>query len=226
MKDCILIADDEQDIVALLTDFLTGEGYEVRAALNGRDALRLAELAPEPSLILLDVMMPELDGFSVCREIRGRVSCPILFLTARVEEADQVLGFSLGGDDYVLKPFGIVELGARIKAHLRRERRRGGSGENRVFFDGLWIDYAARLAGSGDTELALARKEYEVLELLSLHAGQTFSRERIYERIWGYDAEGDTQAVTEHVKRLRAKLALVQQEHHVETVWGVGYRWR
>ncbi|MCL6458772.1 MAG: response regulator transcription factor [Gorillibacterium sp.] len=224
MKDRILIVDDEQDIVTMLEVFLSGEGYEVSTATNGKEALSLAEQQPPPSLILLDIMMPEMDGFAVCRNIRERVSCPILFLTARVEQADHILGFSLGGDDYILKPFNITELGARIQAHLRRERRKVES--KRVYFDNIWIDYAARLVGCREAELPLARKEYEVLELLSLHAGQAFSRERIYERVWGYDAEGDSQAVTEHIKRLRAKLAQVDQEAHVETVWGVGYRWR
>ncbi|ASA25862.1 response regulator transcription factor [Paenibacillus donghaensis] len=225
MKETILIVDDEQDIVTMLQEFLLEEGYEVWTAGDGRAALLLADRKPGPDLILLDVMMPGMDGFSVCREIRDRVGCPILFLTARVEEADHVLGLSLGGDDYILKPFNISELAARISAHLRRERRKT-SHSSRVYCGKMWIDYAARLVGCGTAELPLARKEYEVLELLSLHAGQVFSRERIYERVWGYDAAGDPQAVTEHVKRLRGKLAQIEEESHVETVWGVGYRWR
>lgn len=224
MKETILIVDDEQDIVTMLQEFLLDEGYEVWTAGDGREALLLADRKPEPDLILLDVMMPGMDGFAVCREIRERVGCPILFLTARVEEADHVLGLSLGGDDYILKPFNIAELAARIRAHLRREHRKTSS--SRVYYGKMWIDYAARLVGCGTAELPLARKEYEVLELLSLHAGQVFSRERIYERVWGYDAAGDPQAVTEHVKRLRGKLAQIEAESHVETVWGVGYRWR
>ncbi|AIQ10692.1 transcriptional regulator [Paenibacillus durus] len=223
MKPVVLVADDERDIVSMVSEYLMTEGYEVWEAENGTDALELA--LKDPDLILLDVMMPGLDGFSICREIREAVQCPILFLSARVEEADRILGLSLGGDDYILKPFSIGELGARIQAHLRRERRRAAP-PKRSKYGNIWIDYASREAGYGDTAIGLARKEYEILELLTLNPGLTFSRERMYERIWGYDAEGDAQAVTEHIKRLRAKLADSGEEQRIETVWGVGYRWR
>lgn len=222
MKEIILIAEDEPDIASMLEEYLTEEGYEIWVAQDGKQALALSD--NQPHLILLDVMLPGMDGFAVCREIRDRVSCPIVFLTARVEEADRILGLSLGGDDYILKPFSITELGARVKAHLRREHRKTES--TRVRFGSIWIDYTARRVGNGDIELPLARKEYEILELLSLHAGQAFSREHIYERIWGYDADGDLQAVTEHIKRLRGKLGQIEEDGRVETVWGVGYRWR
>lgn len=223
MREKIVIADDEPGIVAFVKQYLEGQGFEVLTAGDGNQALELA--AEKPDLILLDIMMPGMDGLSVCRAIREMVSCPILFLTAKVEEADRVMGFSAGADDYIIKPFSIKELGARVEAHLRREKRKRTQ-SSRVCFGRLWVDYAGHRVGFENEEIPLARKEYEIIELLSLHAGQVFSRERIYERIWGYDAEGSDSAVTEHIKRLRTKLSQYNQADRIETVWGVGYRWQ
>ncbi len=156
--------------------------------------------------MLLDINMPQLDGLSVCERIRDYVSCPILFLTARIEEADKVKGFSVGGDDYIVKPFSLAELDARVKAHLRREIRHSFNAQVK-FADELTIDYAERCIFCGDNRIALAKKEFEIVELLSANPGQVFDKERIYEKIWGYESEGDSSVVAEHIRRIRAKIA-------------------
>ena len=218
----ILIADDERDIVAMLRDFFTGRGYFVLTARDGEEAVKQAER--QPDVILLDINMPRFDGLSVCRRIRDYVSCPILFLTARVEDCDKVRGFSAGGDDYITKPFSIAKLEARVAAHLRREARHRTGG--RVKFDGgLSIDYAARSVAYQKEAVNFAKKEFDIIELLSQNAGQVFDRERIYETVWGYDGEGDSVVVTEHIRRIRTKLMAAGCRPYIETIWGCGYKW-
>ena len=222
MPEKILIADDEQDVVTLLKDYFEINGYFVMTALSGSEAVRQSE--KQPDLILLDINMPDLNGLSVCLKIREHVSCPILFLTARSDEADKITGFMAGGDDYIVKPFSIEELGARVKAHLRREHRQ--SVKNQKQFSGsLVIDYSAKEVTIQDKPIAFARKEFEIIELLSLNCGQVFDRERIYERLWGYDSEGDSSVIAEHVRRIRKKLSEAGAEPHLQTVWGIGYKW-
>lgn len=222
MTGRILVADDEFGIVSFIKDYFESEGYEVLTAADGREAVEKAGQSPD--IILLDIMMPAMDGIEVCRSIRQRVDCPIILLTARVEDADKILGFGAGADDYVMKPFSIYELGARVNAHLRREKRRMQPLKQRSFCR-LSIDYGGRTIRYDNHEIPFARKEYDIIELLSLNAGQVFSRERIYERVWGYDAEGDDTAVTEHIKRIRLKLVQYTDRTFIETVWGVGYKW-
>lgn len=218
----ILVADDEQNIVSLLKDYFEMNGYLVLTAYNGAEAMEKA--AQNPDIILLDVNMPDGDGLEVCQKIRDHVSCPILFLTACIEDSDKINGFAAGGDDYILKPFSIDELGARVAAHIRRDHRIKAQANVR-FFGGLTIDYTAKTVMAGETVLELAKKEYQIVELLSLNCGQVFDKERIYEKIWGYDAEGDSAVIAEHIRRIRAKLGKFGEEYHVETVWGMGYRW-
>jgi DNA-binding response OmpR family regulator len=218
----ILIADDELDIVKMLADFFSGKGYNVLTATNGIDTIKQAERKPD--IILLDINMPGLDGLSVCERIRNYVSCPILFLTARIEDADKVKGFSVGGDDYIVKPFSLVELDARVKAHLRRETRHSFNTQIK-FADELTIDYAERCIFFKDNRIALAKKEFDIVELLSSNMGQVFDKERIYERIWGYDSEGDSSVVAEHIRRIRTKIAACTDHIYIETVWGCGYKW-
>lgn len=218
----LLIVDDEPDIVAMLSGFFTGKGYQVLTAQNGREALKKAEQSPD--LILLDVAMPEMDGLAVCQAIRDRLACPILFLTARIEDADKVRGFSAGGDDYILKPFSLVELEARVQAHLRREARH--QSQARVRFAGeLAIDYLERRLFFGQEEIPLTKKEFDIVELLSQNPGQVFDNERIYEKIWGYDSEGSSGVVAEHIRRIRTKIAAHTDRGYLETVWGCGYKW-
>lgn len=222
MQDTILIVDDEVDILSTLSDYFLYNDYRVITAANGQEALKKA--ATQPSLILLDINLPDLDGLNVCTRIRRFVSCPILFLTARAEESDRIRGLGLGGDDYIVKPFSLEELGARVAAHLRRERRRGET--PKVYLDDtLAIDYTKRQLYINEKEVALAKKEFDIIELLSGHAGQIFSKEQMYERIWGYDSEGDSAVVAEHIRRIRAKMADAGARPYVKTVWGVGYQW-
>ena len=222
METKLLIVDDEPDIVAMLASFFTGKGYQVLTAQSGREALLRAEQSPD--LILLDVSMPDLDGLAVCQAIRDHISCPILFLTARIEDTDKVRGFSVGGDDYILKPFSLVELEARVQAHLRREARH--QSQARVRFAGeLAIDYGEQRLFFGKEEIPLTKKEFAIVELLSQNPGQVFDKERIYEKIWGYDSEGSSGVVAEHIRRIRAKLAVYSDRVYLETVWGCGYKW-
>lgn len=222
MKTRLLIAEDEADILEMVAGFFRARGYEVLTARSGDEAL--AQAGRQPQLILLDVSMPGPDGLEVCRRIRDHLSCPILFLTARIEDSDKVKGFAAGGDDYILKPFSLAELEARVAAHLRREARHQASAQVR-FSGELSIDYSARVLWVGGRPLTLPKKEFDIVELLSQNAGQVFDRERIYERVWGYDSEGDSKVVAEHVRRIRAALGQYTEKNWLETVWGVGYKW-
>ena len=195
----------------------------VLTAVNGADTLKQAERHPD--ILLLDINMPQMDGLEVCKRIRDHLSCPILFLTARIEDADKVKGFAAGGDDYIVKPFSLVELEARVSAHLRREARRGM--EAQVRFSGeLTVDYSQRCLFFADQRIGLAKKEFDIVELLSQNAGQIFDKERIYERIWGYDKEGDSSVVAEHIRRIRMKIAAYTDRAYIKTVWGCGYQWK
>ena len=195
MNAKILIADDESDIVSMLGSFFESKGFRVLPASNGAEALKQVE--KQPDIILLDINMPGTDGLEVCKRIRDHISCPILFLTARIEDTDKVNGFAVGGDDYIVKPFSLMELEARVCAHLRREARHNF--EAQVKFSGdLTIDYSERCLFFGDKRVGLAKKEFDIVELLSQNPGQVFDKERIYERIWGYDSEGDSSVVAEH----------------------------
>ena len=222
MEGKILIADDETDIVVMLSQFFQGKGYRILTATNGVETLKQVE--NNPDIILLDINMPGMDGLEVCQRIRDYVSCPILFLTARIEDADKVKGFSVGGDDYIVKPFSLVELEARVKAHLRRETRQSFNTQIK-FIDDLTIDYAERCIFYKGNKISLAKKEFDIVELLSVNSGQVFDRERIYEKIWGYDSEGDSSVVAEHIRRIRTKIASFTEKGYIETVWGCGYKW-
>ena len=218
----ILVADDEKDVVSLLKDYLELKGYCVFTAYNGTQAIEAASKSPD--LILLDVNMPEADGFEVCFRLRDHVSCPILFLTARIEDEDKIKGFASGGDDYILKPFSLNELGARIAAHIRRDHRMTVSSNVRFYGD-IVINYTEKTVCCKDEQIDLTKKEYGIIELLSLNTGQVFDKERIYEKIWGYDAEGDSSVIAEHIRRIRTKLGRYGEEQHLGTVWGMGYKW-
>ena len=222
MAQKILIVDDVRDIVHLLESYFRRAGYQTMTALSGAEALEKA--SAKPDIILLDVNLPDMDGFEVCRRIREGGSCPILFLTARIEDSDKVKGFAVGGDDYVVKPFSLEELGARVAAHLRREVRRSAAMSVR-FDDELMINYTDRTVTVRGQELNFAKKEFDIIEFLSQNVGQVFDRERIYERVWGYDSEGDSSVVSEHIRRIRVKLSNAGAKPYIQTVWGVGYKW-
>lgn len=221
MRQKLLIVDDEPGIVDMLKSYFEPQ-YEVLTAYSGDEALR--KVAAVPDLILLDINMPGMDGLAVCRKIRTYITCPILFLTARLEAVDKIGGFGAGADDYIVKPFDLDELGARVAAHLRREQRRQHSATVR-FFGELSVDYSARTVTVCGEEIAFSRREFDILELLSLHAGQVFDRERIYEAVWGLEGDGSSDVVMEHIRKIRAKLGLHTLHGYIETVWGCGYKW-
>lgn len=246
----LLIVDDEPDILHMLKEFFEMEGYATRCASSAEEALGIVNGCMERAgatdafggppagdrgemepidLILLDVNMPGMDGFELCRHLRTCLSCPIIFLTARIEDVDQLDGFSAGADDYVPKPFSLEVLGGRVRAHLARDERLRGQRPRSVrVFPEVTIDYGERtvvVAATGAV-LDLTRIEFDLVAFLSKNPGRVYDRSLLYERVWGWDATGDPSIVREHVRRIRRKLsdAGVQGEL-IETVWGVGYRW-
>lgn len=219
----ILIVDDDTELDDMLGAYFRLKNYQVETATDGLQAL--PALKDRPDIILLDINMPHMDGLTLCRQIRDQVACPIIFLTAKVTEQDRINGLLSGGDDYIVKPFSLKELEARIIAHLKREERHSRT-EHFKFCAGLTIDYAARTVAADGRELVLTRAEYEIIEFLSQHAGQVFDKERIYEQVNGYDGTGDARGITELVRRIRNKLKTVSPADYIETVWGMGYRWK
>lgn len=216
----ILAVDDEEHILRLIKNALEKEWYHVTAV---SDPLELERMRlSDYQLILLDVMMPGKDGFALCGEIRELVDCPILFLTAKTEEADLMKGLGIGGDDYITKPFGIGELRARVAAHLRRETREK---KQAVSVGGVQFLLKAKKVRYGDREMDLTKSEYAICEYLALNHGQVFSKDRIYEHVFGYEKESDNAVITEHIKNIRAKCQKAGLEP-IETVWGIGYRWK
>lgn len=222
MNEKILIVDDETGVVDMLKHYFKRRSFQVFTAYSGEAAL--SQAAHLPDLVLLDISMPGMDGLSVCEALRSHISCPILFLTARIETADKIRGFQAGADDYIVKPFDLDELGARVDAHLRRENRRTKQPVIRFFSD-MVIDYSSREVTVCGERIALSRREFDIVELLSVNAGQVFDRERIYELIWGIDGSGSSDTIMEHVRKIRSKFAAVSDHNYIETVWGVGYKW-
>lgn len=218
----ILVVDDDKNIVKMIKDFLEMENYAVMIAYDGQTAIKM--IKNQPDLIILDINMPEMDGLEVCEKIRSFIDCPILFLTARIEEQDKIAGFRAGGDDYIVKPFSIGELLARIEAHLRRENRKQAKREFHYDSD-LCIDYGSRQLFFQTQEIELTKSEFDIIELLSKYPGQVFDREMIYERLWGMDRDGNNTIVTELIRRIRNKLKDYTEKEYIETVWGCGYKW-
>ena len=216
----ILAVDDDADLRALLKTALERDGHQVTALPGG--AAVTAEHCRWADCILLDVMMPGENGFATCRRVRDLADCPILFLTAKNEEADVLTGLGLGGDYYLTKPFRVAELRARVAAHLRRE---GRTPRTRLRRGGLDFDLGERAVYAGETPVRLTRGEYAICAHLATHPGQTFTKEQLYEAVFGFDGTGEDSAVTEHIKNIRAKLRAVG-ENPIETVWGVGYKWK
>lgn len=222
MNERILLVDDEKGVVDMLKSYFEMLSYQVYTAYDGKTALRQA--ANNPDIVLLDINMPGMDGLTVCEKIRDHISCPILFLTARIETADKIKGFQVGADDYIVKPFELDELGARVAAHLRRESRKQEQSTLRFFSD-MVIDYSKREVSISGERIALSKKEFDIVELLSINAGQVFDRERIYELVWGLEGDGNSDTIMEHIRKIRSKFAAVSTHSYVETVWGVGYKW-
>lgn len=222
MKEHVLIVDDEKGIVAVMKNYFEMSGYQVITAYSGQEALK--KISCLPDIILLDINMPDMDGLTVCKNIREYITCPILFLTARIETIDKIKGFSAGADDYIVKPFDLDELGARVEAHLRREKRKQERSTLRFFGD-MVIDYAKREIIISGASVSLSKKEFEIVELLSTNAGQVFDRERIYDTVWGLEGDGNSDTIMEHIRKIRAKFSALSFHTYIETVWGVGYKW-
>ena len=219
----ILAVDDDRDLCTLLKTALERDGHTVETRCAGADVT--AALCRWADCLLLDIMMPGEDGFATCRRIRTLTEAPILFLTARTDEPSVLTGLGIGADDYLVKPFRLAELRARVNAHLRRQNR---APQHRLVRGGVCFDLAAKSAAVGGTQLPFTKSEYAICEFLALHAGQTFGKEQIYEAVFGYDGTADDTAITQHIKNIRAKLrtaGLASPETVLKTVWGVGYLW-
>jgi DNA-binding response OmpR family regulator len=227
MQSTILIVDDEQAVTGLLEYNLKKTGYRVLTAADGNNALRLARDS-RPDMILLDVMIPGIDGLDVCRELRKTHNTPIIMITARGEEVDRVVGLELGADDYICKPFSVRELMARIKAVLRRTSTESQSPAEPAMLNGpgsLIINLETREVTIENTAIPLTKLEFGVLEALCRNPGRVLTRERLLELVWGYDFSGGDRAVDSTVKRLRARLRSASPEADgIEAVRGVGYR--
>ena len=222
----VLIADDDAQIRELLELYLTKEGFAVEQAADGAEAILKAQQL-KPDLIVLDVMMPVLDGMEVCRQVRKFSRVPVIMLTARVEDDDRILGLELGADDYVGKPFNPRELVARVKAVLRRVQvaEAPAAGNDVLKFPNLLINRQEYAATAGGNTVQLTAKEMDLLWHMASHPGRVFSREQLLESVWGYEYFGDTRTVDTHIKRIRHKLG-VQEDGpwDIKTVWGVGYK--
>ncbi|MDR1560107.1 MAG: response regulator transcription factor [Clostridiales bacterium] len=218
----VLVVDDDSHIAELISLYLNKEGYETREVYNGREAVSVFS-AYSPHLILLDLMLPGMDGYQVCGEIRKISSVPIIMLTAKSETFDKVLGLEMGADDYIVKPFEPKELLARVKAVLRRYEKNDSSVDRLIVFPNLSINQTRYTATYHGKELDLPPKEFELLFYLASHPNQVFTREQLLDQIWGYEFMGETRTVDVHVKRLREKMPF-EDVWQIKTVWGVGYK--
>ncbi|PKM77201.1 MAG: DNA-binding response regulator [Firmicutes bacterium HGW-Firmicutes-15] len=216
----ILIVDDEELIRDMIKEYISLEKLIADEAADGKEAIELIK-QNSYALIILDVMMPKMDGWSVCREIRKTSQVPIIMLTARGEEYDKLLGFELGIDDYIVKPFSPKELLARVKAIIRRSAVRGET-HDRVSFEGLSVVFDSRNVYVDDSLVSLTPKEYELLNFFTHNTNRVFSREQLLDSVWGYDFTGDTRTVDTHVKMLRESLGIYRK--FIVTVWGTGYK--
>lgn len=219
----ILIVDDDQNICELLRLYLAKEGYETLIAHDGEKALELFE-QNKPNMVLLDVMMPRMDGWEVCRRIRAQGNTPIIMLTAKGETFDKVLGLELGADDYVVKPFDSKEVVARIKAVLRRCNPEGSGKEGVIQFENLSLDmsrYELKVKGK---VVEAPPKELELLAYLAGHPNRVFTRDQLLDEVWGFEYYGDSRTIDVHIKRLREKLEGASEQWSLKTVWGVGYK--
>ncbi|BBU35878.1 MAG: response regulator transcription factor [Veillonella dispar] len=226
----VLIIEDDMGIYELERDYLEIEGYEVDIQTNGVDGLAAA-LEHEYDLIILDIMIPKKDGFSVCRDIRKKKEIPIIMVSAKREDIDKIRGLGLGADDYMIKPFSPAELVARVKSHIQRYNRiRNSLGttveiESKIAAGSLEILLDSHQVFLGGTEVSLTPREYDILILLASSPNRVFTKEEVFESIWGIDSLGETSTIMVHINRLRAKIdKQFQGEEYIDTVWGVGYR--
>ena len=220
-KGKILVVDDEGRMRKLVKDFLQREGFEVREAADGSEALDIFFSDKDIALIILDVMMPKMDGWQVCREIRSYSKVPIIMLTARADEKDELQGFDLGVDEYISKPFSPKILVARVEAVLRRSGK-GGDGGEVLDVGGIHLDKAAHMVEIDGRTVDLSYKEFELLAYFMENRGIALSREKILNNVWNYDYFGDARTIDTHVKKLRSKLG--DKGEYIRTIWGMGYK--
>ena len=230
MRKKILVVEDEKNIAELERDYLEANGYEVEIALDGKSGLDRA-LESDFDLVILDVMLPGIDGFEVCRQIRKSKECPVLMVSAKKDEIDKIRGLGLGADDYITKPFSPSELVARVTAHISRYERLTSKGEEPVNYviniGNLSIDKNARRVFINDEEVSLTNKEFDLLVFLASNPNVVLSKDTIFDRIWGLDAIGETSTVTVHINRIREKIEDDSSNpQYIETVWGAGYRFK
>jgi DNA-binding response OmpR family regulator len=217
----VLVVEDEASIASFVAAYLKNAGYAVRTTASGAEALKLVE-SEKPSLVVLDLMLPDIDGVEVCKRIRQSTDMPVLMLTARDEDVDKIIGLEVGADDYMTKPFNPRELVARVRAILRRATTEREKGASAVLVHGdLTVDAGRREARVGEQEIQLAPKEFDLLWELLDHRGLVLTRDQLLERVWGYTFAGDTRTVDVHVRQLRRKLG---DASPIVTVWGVGYK--
>ncbi|MEP7292866.1 MAG: response regulator transcription factor [Chloroflexota bacterium] len=222
MPETILIVDDEQHIIDLTKLYLEQEGYKTSSATDGKSALQKI-LHEKPSLIVLDLMLPELDGWEVCRRVRAESDVPIIMLTARSDDIDRIVGLELGADDYLTKPFNPRELVARVRAIMRRTGRpMVSSADSAVTVGNLTIHRDRRVVQVDGKDVDLRMKEFDLLMTLATNRGMVYTREKLLDVVWGYDFAGETRTVDVHIAHLRHKLKGMQAT--IDTVWGVGYR--
>lgn len=219
----ILVIDDDNNICELLRMYLEKEGYEVKTASDGVEGVATFRIY-EPDLVLLDVMMPKKDGWQVCREIREHSSKPIIFISAKSETIDKVLGLELGADDYIVKPLDIKEVFARIKAVLRRYTKHDTSDGELIKFDNIEISLQKYELKIGGKPIDLPPKELELIYFLASNYNRVFTRDQLLDKVWSFDYLGDSRTVDVHIKRLREKLEGASDKWALKTVWGVGYK--
>ncbi|MDP4104723.1 MAG: response regulator transcription factor [Bacillota bacterium] len=225
----ILIIEDDKSIAELERDYLEIDGFSVDIAFTGQDGLNKALFNEKIDLVILDLMLPGADGFQICREIRTKKDIPILMVSARKEDIDKIRGLGLGADDYVVKPFSPSELVARVKAHLSRYDRLIAKeiGNEEIMIRGLRIDQGSRKVFVNNIEVVLTAKEFDILTFLALHPNHVFSKEQLFEKIWGIDSLGDISTVTVHIRKIREKIETDSSDpQYIETVWGAGYRFK
>ncbi|MEH7335524.1 response regulator transcription factor [Neobacillus drentensis] len=222
----VLIVEDDLDIGELQQDYLEINGYDVELQTSGKEGLKRA-LNKDYDLLIIDVMLPEVDGFEICKQVRAVKNIPILFVSARKEDIDKIRGLGLGADDYIIKPFSPGELVARVKAHLARYERLLGSTDTtkkEISIRGLVIDEMARKVYVNNQKVALTAKEFDLLLYLAQHPNRVFSKEDLFETIWGLDSSGDITTITVHIRKIRGKIEKdPSNPQYIETVWGAGY---
>lgn len=219
----VLVVDDDIEICNMIQMFLEKERFQVIKAYDGEEAIKKFN-NEMPDIVILDIMLPKIDGYDVCREIKKISQTPIIMLTAKGETFDKVLGLRLGADDYMVKPFEPEELIARIRAVLRRTNPQDYNKEEKIIFPSLKIDMNDFSIKINDKVVKLPKKEMELLYFLALNKNKLFTREQLIEQVWGYDYIGETRTVDVHIKRLREKLKDVENKYEIKTVWGVGYK--